>query len=353
LRRLLRDNPIRGAVTITLEREPDWFIAAGAEGPRHDAIVARETGTGRLVSVGTRSVRTYLVGGQTVSVPYLGALRVDRASRGRLRLLREGYALCRALRRDGEAPFALTSIVADNERARKLLGSGRAGLPSYRKLEGFFTLVIPTRGRARGGPRPDVKVDRLNESELDEIAVFLQRVYRGYRIAPSWTAGDLRSSRRTPGLGHRDFLVTRRTGTPVGCLAVWDQREFKQAVIQDYSPRLRAVRPFVNLLAPWLGVPRLPAPGSPLEHAYLSHVAVTDPDVLVPLVDAGRAEARRRGCDVVVLGMSEPNPLLPHLRRAFRHRAYRSTLYVVDWDGEAARLPPPGDGPVHVEVATL
>jgi len=347
-----------GAVSVSLAREPDWFVAARAEGERHQTIVVRDAASGRLLGAGTRSVRPYFVRGRAVLLPYLGALRADRAARGRLELLRAGYAFCRTLGRGDEAPFALTSIVDDNERARRLLGCGRAGLPAYREAERFITLLIPTRGRARS--HGAVAVERATANDLDEIAALLQRLYRGFRFAPCWSAEELACPQRTPGLGARDFLVVRARGAIVGGLAVWDQRRFKQVLVHGYAHRLRVARPWLNLLAPLIGTPRLPPPGARLEHAFLSHVAADDPAVLVGLIEAGRREARRRGCEAVAVGLSQRHPLLAAVCRSFPHRSYPSILYEVAWDGSAGSRGAPGrerglcgEGPAHVEVATL
>ena len=53
-------------------------------------------------------------------------------------------------------------------------------------------------------------------------------------------------------------------------------------------------------------MPRLPAAGEPLRQVYLSHVAVADndPALFRAIVDAGLAEAHRRGFAVVLTGLA-------------------------------------------------
>ena len=41
LRRLLRENPMQGEISVSLEREPDLFMAGSIEGERHDTIVVQ------------------------------------------------------------------------------------------------------------------------------------------------------------------------------------------------------------------------------------------------------------------------------------------------------------------------
>jgi hypothetical protein len=351
LRRLLRENRMRGEITVSLEREPDYFLAAGIEGPRHHSIVARDTATGRLVGVGSRSVRPSFVDGQTVMLPYLGSLRVDGNRRGRGRLLSGGYEVCRSLRRPDETPYAITSIIADNRPARRLLEAGLPRLPRYDPIDSFSTVVIPTRGSRR---RPRPSADRGADEDLEGIAERLQEDHRRRQFAPRWTTEDLRSNERTPGLEPHDFHIVRRGGEIAACLAVWDQRSFKQAVVREYGKRLRRARPWLNLLERWLGVPRLPAPGHRLECAFISHVAAgDDPDLLVALVESARRDAAHRGCDSVIVGFSQRSPMLGPLLREFRHRVYRSVVYLVHWDDVEGGPRPLSGRAAHLEVATL
>jgi len=92
IRRLLRDNPMDGAIRVSLEREPNAFLAATVEGEPHATVVAREPSTGRIVGMGTRAVWNAFVNGEPCRLGYLSQLRVDRAFRGRRRLLAAGYA---------------------------------------------------------------------------------------------------------------------------------------------------------------------------------------------------------------------------------------------------------------------
>lgn len=343
-----------GEISLSLEREPDYFAAAEVEGPRHQVIVARAPETGRLLGAGSRSVRECFVDGRPVLLPYLGTLRVAGEARGRLRLLRAGYALCRTLRQADETRYALTSIVEDNAVARRLLEAGLEGLPAYREVERLVTLVIPTSGWHGGRKWRSPRVGRGRGESLAAIAARLDCDYRRYQFAPRWRLDDLLSPIRTPGVEPGDFHVVEEAGQIRGCLAVWDQRPFKQTVVRGYGERLRRVRPIVNLAAPWTGAPHLPAPGGRVEHAYLSHVAVGgDPGTLPALIASALDDGRARGCGCLVAGFSERNPLLRTVRRSFRHRAYRSVLYLVYWPEGRAAAEALGDRPAHVEVATL
>ncbi len=348
IRALLRRQPMDGAIRLSFEREPSARLAAAVEGERHFTAVARERETGRVVGLGSRAVRSVWLDGEPAKLGYLAQLRAPGLASCR-RLVAAGYDACEASRRSDELPYDLTSIVADNVRARRLLERGLPGLPAYRRLCRYVTLTIPT--VPRNGP---TRVRRGSVALLPAVVACLGRNLRRYQLAPLWTEDDFRSAARTRGLEAGDFLVAGGPGHVAGCVAVWDQRGFKQVVVRGYAPPLGRLRLLVNAYMRLVGLPRLPPPGRPLALAHLSHLAVDDDrqEVAVELIRAARRAAARRGLDYLVLGLAEANPMLPALRRAFPARELVTLLYLTHrcdgtrLDGLASRCP-------HLEAAVL
>jgi hypothetical protein len=347
LRRLLRDNPMEGEIRVSFEREPNAFLAAAVEGEPHPTIVARHPELG-VVGMGSRSVWNAYVNGEPVRLGYLSHLRVDRAFRGKKRLLVEGYELLRSFRSPEEVPFDLTSIIADNDAARRLLGAGVRGLPAYREIEGWTTLILTTSSRAKRV----AGIERGSRERIPEIAAFLDEQRKRFQFAPRFSAADLLSPERSRGLAPKDFFLIAEGDCLRGCLALWDQSGFKQVVVRGYAPRLARLRPWINLAAPLLGTPRLPEPGRNLPHAYVSHLAAEE-EVFEALIEAAYAEARARGYVYLVIGLAGRHPGLPWLRRRFRPREYASVLYGVDWEGGGEALAALDGRMPHVEVALL
>lgn len=354
IRRLLREVPLGGAIRLTLEREPDSFAGGGIQGDTHQVVAVREGPGGPLLGFGSRSILDAWVNGAPSRIGYLSQLRVDgRRVRTGFPLLR-GYALMRELHGDGAVPFYVTTIVEDNVTARRLLEANLPSMPRYRLLGRLVTLVIPARRTLRTS-RTDVACERGSRESLGEIAEFLERTGARYQFTPRWSLATLLCRERCRGLHPEDFTVARRRGRIVGCLALWDQRAFKQTVVRSYETRLRLLRPVINAAGPWIGVPRLPSPGAELRSAFLSHIAVEgdDPRILHALLGDALRGAAHLDVDCLVLGFAEGHPLLPPLTRFIRGRRYRSLVYAVHWEdgAEAVRRL---DGRVpHLEVAIL
>lgn len=350
IRALLRDQPMGGLVRLSLEREPDSRLAAGIEGDAYHAVVAREKATGRVVGVGARSVREVWFNGRRVRMGYLSTLRRDPKVLGFRHLLRDGFDLLESARGEEELPFDLTSVIADNRAARRALERGLPGLPHYKPLCDWVTLILPTSSRRSNDPA----IRTADATDLPAIASCLQAHGQRHQFAPVWSEQDLRCPARSRGLSVGDFSILSEHGEVRGCAALWDQRSFKQAVIRGYAPPLARWRPFVNVGLKLMGRPLLPPIGAALNMAYLSHTACNDddPDTLARLIRAVLPRAAARGVDHLIVGVAGEGKTLPLLRRHFRPREYRAILYLVT---HPSRTPGewPDERPVHVEVATL
>ena len=125
----------------------------------------------------------------------------------------------------------------------------------------------------------------------------------------------------------------------VGVLAAWNQRSFRQTVIDGYAGRLRWMRGLYNAWAGLSGGARLPAPGSIFRYvtAAIPVVRDGDPDVFVALLRSLVARLADEPHDFLLVGLHEEDPLLPTARR-FAVSAYVTGLYLVCWeDGEPLR----------------
>jgi len=355
IRRLLRTTPVGGWVSLSYEREPDFFRAAAAEGDVHETLIGRDVSDGSLVVMASRSIRDAWINGRPSRLGYLGQLRLADRRQSRPWPVLEGYRWIRRMVEDGpEATCHITSIVSSNHRARRLLTSRARSLPTYQPLGRFWTLALPCGSR----PKPDRgSVDLVDAAPChrEEIVDFLRVELARFQFAPCWSFDELWGGERCPGLAVEDFVLAYRRQRLAGCIAVWDQSPFKQYVVRGYTRGLAAIRPVASLATSLAGWPRLPPVGSTLRQVALSHLAVREDDatVLRALVSAGLERAARRQMAVAAIGLGESHPLLAATRSGFRHLAYRSDIYLVHWDQNNGPDAVVGDRPIQLEAATL
>lgn len=355
LRRLLRDNPLTGDIHVSLEREPNAFHAAGISGDQFQMMLAFGGEPRELIASGGRFELETYINGTAQRIGYFGELRAQGGLKARRKLLLGSYRKMRQFHEAGDVSFYLTTIIEDNHRARRLLEAGLGDMPAYRPLETMVTFTIPARLGARRRRQASCDVARASKQQMTNIAAKLAESGARYQFHPAWTEEVLGSATRCRGLAPEDFLLCRHGDDVRSCLALWDQRAFKQTVIRGYSTRLSRVRPLLNIVAPFIGRPRLPFPGAKLESAFLSHVAVNEDDEesLIALVAAGCEQAMRKDLDYVMISFASRNPLANVIRKRFTSHEYVSVIYVVFWEDGAEAVSMLDDRIPHPEVAIL
>ena len=333
LRRLLRENPIPGSLSLTFEREPCYFPASAIEGPFHQTIVAREKDSGQVIAFGNRSVRKLFLNGHLQDIGYMSQLRVHPDYGKGLYLARGlagGFKKYHQLHQDGRAPFYLMSVIEDNLPARRLLQSGLPEYPYVKEYARMFTYAIyPVSKKPLLDMPRSLQLVRGSDNYADGIVDCLNRNGLRKQLAPYWTCESLFTSNLSP----TDFFIVLESERVAACLAGWDQNSFKQTVVRGYSGSLARWRKLLNMFSSFGAWPYLPEPNTPLRYSYASHLAIDDddPQIFAALLRAIYNHNLERGYSYFVIGLAGTNPLRAVVK-AYRPLTYVSQLYLVTWD---------------------
>lgn len=330
LRSLLRVLPMPGAVRLTYEREPSFFAADPALGEHVQTLVARERDGGPPVAVVSRATRTVFLDGRPERVGYLSGLRVHPDHQGQA-IVGRGWTALRKLHEADPVPFYLLSVTAENDRTARLLTLRRGDAPAFMALADLVTLALLTHRRHR----------TRNATDPAAAAALRQRLGPTCDLFPA-------APLALPSLGPDDEIVVRRSGQPVGALALWDASSVRQSVVRGYGGRLGWLRPLLNGVARLTGARPLPPVGAPLRSAFAVRPTAHDAAAFDVLLDAALAAARRRDLAFLLVGFDARDPYLARARRRL-HVPYHSRLYAAHWsDGAPPRL----HAPLHAEIAT-
>jgi hypothetical protein len=354
LRRLLRENPMRGSISLSFEREPNYFKASAIEGPFHQTIVARETSSGEIIAVGNRSVRPMFVNGTVHEIGYMSQLRVHPNYGQGLYLARglmQGFKLYHDLHADGRASFYLMSIIEDNTRARRLLTSRLPEFPRAQEYCRMFTYAIyPARHKPSPSLPRSLRLVRGSDQYANGIVECLNRNGARKQFSPYWTLDSL----FTLNLSPSDFFIALDGECVVGCLACWDQNVFKQTIVRGYSGAMARWRKFINLASRLGIVPYLPEPNTQLSYSYASHAAVDDdnPVVFAALLRALYNEVATRRHDYFIIGLAESNPF-GRIVKSYHPLTYTSKIYLAGWDDCLQSITQVDGRPPSIEIAVL
>jgi len=350
LRRLLASTPMPGALTVTFEREPDYFLGCSVTGHHCDVIIARHEPTGDLAGVLCRAVRPLFINGIERPVANIGQVRIPERYRG-LGLLERGLPLLLGMSSEGLLHYGV--IAAGNARAqRALVDKGFPGIPMGTPGPGITTLGIILRRPKRplvGG----VEAASGSAGELDEIVGFLRRHGRRRQFFPAYRVEDFTDGVTERGFAPEGFVVARRCGEIAGVMGLWDQSAYKQTIVQSYGPTLRLLRRPYGLLALVAGAQKLPNPGDKIDSVFASFVCVADDDTAVMrcLLRETYNRATRAGFAHLMIGLGDDDPLL-RIAKKYASITYRSRVFF----GALSEGPEPETldaGPAYVEIATL
>ncbi len=328
LRALLRRSVVPGAVRVAFTREPSY--AAGADVAEADDATVLFEGDSGVVAMGRCTTRALYRNGVVRRIGYLAELRADPAARVSGPALRDGYRrLARRAEQAGAEGF-VTSIADDNTRARRVLEhGGRLGLPSYRPLCPLVTFLLPVSPRDGVAERVDAG------ATSDELREYLATRASAAQLTLPWSLRCWPALARH-GVTADDFVVVRRQGRIVAAAGVWDQRSFRQTVVDGVAGALGLARPLVNAWHGLRGLPRLPRAGEVLSQGALLGVTLDDAREWPAIWRALQPRAAARGLSWLTLALDRRDPWCAALGRLTASREYYTTLYEVLWrDGPA------------------
>lgn len=323
LRELIKMMPMEGSMRIIFQKEPNFFKAEKIGAVSLDVLLCKEKVTNRIVGFGSRSIRKVFVNGKAELIGYLSSLRAIPEVRGGT-LVARAYKALRELHADGQVPFYFTTIFDDNETAKNILTSGRAGLPTYRDIGMLNTYIVGLNQKKNGISGGDIS--RGSNDELGEIVKFLNGYNAKFQFSPSIDISDFEKG-LFPNFIPENFYIAKVNGSINGAAGVWDQNSFKQTVAGGYG-------------------------GAQIKSVYVSFVAIDPPrsEILRDLLDRIYQDLFPLGYSCFMIGLNELNPLVAAMQN-FDHRVIKSRMYRVFWKENCdfkldEKLP-------HLEIATL
>lgn len=327
LKATLRDNAMDSWVSLSFEREPSYFDGVNLMGKSCTVMACDENQLNSIVGMYSCEYLPVHFNGASDYVGYLGGLRVNQQYRHKVRILKSGFSsIPHLVPVQGAAPFWFTSVASGNTPARRLLEAGLKGMPVYRPLGEMETLAFSTRqGKLKG------LLQQAMPEDIPAMVNFFNRQAACYQFSPVLSIEWLMGLSGDKGLTLGDFWLAKNGADIQGCLAIWDQRAFKQTVSRGYRYPLNVIRGAYNVYAGATRRVKLPAVGKKLEQVFLSFVAFDNPDGTLPLqiIKEGLARAREKGAEVGVLGLSAENPLTEILKKTLTPSIYRTCIETV------------------------
>jgi ribosomal protein S18 acetylase RimI-like enzyme len=259
--------PMQADVSLTIERDPDFFALSQARGDGRTYVAESH---GRIVACGGVARRSAYVLGMPAAMGYLSDFKVLPAFRGHGLAQRILGAIVADERDAPPAPY-VASVAAGNaaiDRTVRGIGLGRSvvrlgAFTSYQLLPFFRPRVA---AHFDSGPAED-----RDEAELVEL---LDAFHRPRTFAPVFRGGGLRALLdRSPGMALGDYRIARHRGRIVAAAAVWDASFVKHVRVCGLTRGLRWLSRLVRAAGALAPLPPFPAEGERLRSLYIRHAA--------------------------------------------------------------------------------
>ena len=348
LRDILCKTPMTSWVTLSSEHEPKYFASSRLYGQRETLIAERNNPQANPVGMCSWTGMKLFVNGNPAQTGYLGELRVLPGFRKRPGIVRNGFRAIHSLAPD--YPHWFTSIAVDNKVAKRLLETNLKGMPVYQPQGEMITLALQALTT-----RKKKRLHSVTSADIPELVEFYNRQARNFQYAPVLTESWLRQLDGSNGLHLSDFQLLRENGQLRACLALWDQRRFKQTVVRNYRFPLAKLRRIYNLYARLSGKLALPPIGQAIDYLFIAFLAVapgTEKTELRQIIDSALTLTGQRGTGCAMLGLAADNPLLGKLS-GYRAQTYRTCIEAVYWPDQANVDTLPAGRIIQPEIALL
>ncbi len=174
---LTRITPMAGAISLRIDRDPDFFALLRLRGKSKVFIAAQGR---QIIASISGTVRTAYVSGISETIAYIGDMKVHPTFSGSLVALRLIRALESDLRLAGiDVCFC---VAADGNHHVMPLLEGRLGTPRWTPLGRFLInglVPSPFKSDSKG-----YSIDSAQAADLPAIAGLLDRFHRSRQFAP-------------------------------------------------------------------------------------------------------------------------------------------------------------------------
>jgi hypothetical protein len=307
---LTRATPMAGAISIRIDREPDFFALLRLRGETKIFVAVRGS---QLIGCISAALRTAYVMGAPETVAYVGDMKINPQFSGgptALRLIQSLEAYLRSMGID-----LCFSVVAEGNCRALPLFEGRLGTPRWAPLGRFLVdemLSSPFKGRAG-----KYSIGIAEVAEIASITALLNHFHRGRQFASRISENDVASMlfRRTEHASTKVFVA--RTGEKtVGVMSLYDAAQVKQNVLLNTPATIRAALALLRIGSTPFSNLKIPRIGNSVQLLYVRTLACEEQhsEALACLLRAARAEAFQQRFALLALGLHERDPLRKLLR---------------------------------------
>lgn len=323
---LFEDMEFSGDISVLFTRRPDPYHSLMIEGEKIVIPIVRDIKNGKICAMGCCIIRKAFINGEVKTTGYLTSLKINREYKSLLSVMKRVYRFLYDETKD-YVDIYYTTILEDNKSAQRLLEKKRRGMPMY-KYEGNYTVYCFDKNAYKLRRKDNImKSYKFEKGDIKSLAKFYQANLKEYNFSPIDT--DFY------GLNEDDFYTLRdEKGEIVAACALWNQNNYKQYIVTNYSGMFKYISKFPTNL---LGYPKFPKKNSPINYASISFFIIKNMDFKIADIFLRKVVESATKYDLLLLGLFEHNTLNKTMKK-INHIKYSSRFYRVNWEDEFLEL---------------
>lgn len=308
-------------IELIYTRRPNAFESYKKENKDSRIAIIRDK-KGKIAFQAACIPGCYHVDGISVFAGYVGGIRKRNDYNGVI----NWKDVVRFVEKQGST-FYMCSFLSDNESTRKMFHKKRDFIPELVHLCDYTTYIINP-GIFKNILLEGLTFRSINIDDIDNVHEFLKREMMKYNFSPV-----IENITDFYGLNMEDCYILETRGEILAFGALWNQKGFKQYIVEGYSKTLKMIRKF-SFISGILGYIEIPEEGKELDFPILSFFYSKDGDMEYYNCFLNQiAQAMRKKYKMFVIGVCDDEPS-ERLYKEIRSINFKSKIYCADFSRE-------------------
>ena len=331
--------PMDGNISMSLGIDPDCFINAGIQNQEIELFVCRQNK--RVIGIFSVGKRTVFCNSKPKLIRYFSDLRIHPDFQKSLLLMKiTRFIKTNIIDKD---EFIYSIVFSENKLMTDMIAKvdqasmnnksliKRASLPRFSLCGSYYSYMVSLK-RRRKIKKTNHVIKKAKKNDIKAIQLFFSREAHKKQWYPSYDFSVLQDN-YYHGLNISDFYLAFKDGKIVGITGVWDQRGFKQTIINRYTRYLKLVRPVINILAKITKGFNLPETGKILNYFTLHTILTKDnnQEIFKDIVEKIYKDNYQSEFSYFLCGLDK-NDSLCNIFNGFTKRVVHGNIYSVSFD---------------------
>ena len=311
---LLEEASFDGDYTLIYTKRPNAYESVEKDAKQFAIAIGRNTTTNEICGMGICTINKLLLDGQKNNIAYLSGFRRKKNIGGDISQV---YKIFQNFCKDNNVKYTYTTILEDNISAQKLLTKKRKLLPHYIKIADYTVNIF----KAKLQTNHLYNCTKAQENDLEKLKKFIENESKKKTFFPY-----LDLDKEFFGLNYKDFYLLKNSKNEIlACGILWNQTDYKQLIVKNYSFKYQLIRKLANLVLGILNYPLLPKINEIVDYSTLSFVLYKDDneEYLNHFIREISHHVKEKL--FVYASTKELNENITPMK-------YKSFVYIVDWD---------------------